>query len=887
MPCFRVVALAGAIGAATATCGGTETADGGDAPDGGEIRDDGEQRDLPPHEASEVCPPLETPAGEWPMAGANPQRTSRTTEEVRGRLQVLWYRPFEAYIQNRTQLVAAGGRIYVSTSRGLYALRADSGEIDWVYPTAMPLGHSPTVIDGVAYVGGYDRRLHAVDAATGRPLWTFEAGAGFATNPLVVGCHVYAGSRDGTMYAVYNDGHPRRGELAWSYATGGPILFSAAYRDGVIVFASEDQHAYALWADSGELLWRSEKLPAGNGFHSWWPVVAGDLVVLPGSRGYRPFTPPGLDNTPWAKGDDELFDGLAADEPVGATLPDGTLDMTAALDYLEQRPWRRSYFLLDFVTGAEWSTDRDGDGRPEYAPLLNTGTNSGNRYPPAVGADGRLYTFNHYLGLYGHVAAWTPGAASIDVLTDGRIAYDEPLAYSIGGNVAYWNHCCDRSAGGFDIATGERWTYFEYNLDELIPGYDALYAGTDEARAVAVFGGWNGVYGTHGDQNPPVPYAGRVYLHRSNVVIAWAPAGAATALPLAGAEPAEALAVPSDAAWLQERLSAEVRKIVEAGHLRPGFGNEGGFCLHGRSRAGDQLCDYWHNPADTIYVLTRALPHLPADLQASLRTYLQREFADYPPYEYTSVGWSEGAAREWADLMPEVQADLGSYPATMWSTFDFPGWTGPDWKWTPHTFYALWKYAEAFGGAREIFEASRERLWTPPADDVLLRFPFALNAWIAGHVGYLELERLAGLPESADKRATLDRLLALRVSGFAKDNPVGPDSHDATQVLSVARNFMFLTPELGRYLREHALERVREAFAEYERVAPYWFVSRYEATYGEDVMHHLYDLNALFAVKALVFEEPRAELVRYLDVPAFARGDLFYILNLVQALEAP
>jgi hypothetical protein len=52
-------------------------------------------------------------------------------------------------------------------------------------------------------------------------------------------------------------------------------------------------------------------------------------------------------------------------------------------------------------------------------------------------------------------------------------------------------------------------------------------------------------------------------------------------------------------------------------------------------------------------------------------------------------------------------------------------------------------------------------------------------------------------------------------------------------------------------------------------------------------MQHLYDYHALFLAKAYVLNESQAQLSKYIDVPAFARGDLFYIQNLVAALEAP
>ncbi|MBI5649381.1 MAG: hypothetical protein HZC40_02875, partial [Chloroflexi bacterium] len=95
---------------------------------------------------------------EWAMLAANPQRTSWTPEEVRGGLGIQWYRPIEPYISYKIQPVAANGKIYVSTARGLYALNASNGNVDWVYPTELPLGHSPTIAKvnnvSTAFVGG-------------------------------------------------------------------------------------------------------------------------------------------------------------------------------------------------------------------------------------------------------------------------------------------------------------------------------------------------------------------------------------------------------------------------------------------------------------------------------------------------------------------------------------------------------------------------------------------------------------------------------------------------------------------------------------------------------------------------------------------------------------
>jgi hypothetical protein len=96
---------------------------------------------------------------------------------------------------------------------------------------------------------------------------------------------------------------------------------------------------------------------------------------------------------------------------------------------------------------------------------------------------------------------------------------------------------------------------------------------------------------------------------------------------------------------------------------------------------------------------------------------------------------------------------------------------------------------------------------------------------------------------------------------------------------------MFLTPELADYMDQHIHSQVQVAVAEYEYVAPYWFVPMFDGSYGEGTFQHLYDSPALFQAKAYILGQPYEELVKWLDAPAFYRGDLFYIQNLVAVLE--
>ncbi|HIP70509.1 MAG TPA: hypothetical protein EYH05_03840 [Anaerolineae bacterium] len=873
----------------------------------------------------------------WSMTAANPQRTSWTPEEVTGYLNINWYRPIEAYIPQNAQIIAANGLIYVTTSRGVYALNAANGNVAWRYDTKLPLGNSPTVDNGILYVGGYDRKLHALNAYTGQHLWSFDgAKAGYDTNPLVVGGKVFIGNRDGAMYAVGAHGTANQGQLIWQYQTGDAIHLSAAYKDGKVFFASNDMYAYALDANTGNLVWKSGKMP-GSQFQSYWPVIYQDKVIFSVAHGYREDRSPGtrsvtppdggtygsyrqiqLDNL-FPNGQEGSIIGPEVSPPAWANgFP--VIDAGSITEYLEDnpqpdtykhKPWRRMFVVLNTANGSEFTFDSDNDGFQEYIPVAYWGTGSGNRYPPIVGNNNVLYQGNVYRccsDYKGRIMGWNAATpqylsflGSVQAPTGGFAAVAEPQAISAGGNVIYRNLCCDRVGDwvnytGPGNGQGQLWSY---NLDDLAPGYDPMWF--IDPGAISRHRGWytgntnsvNAAYHNHGDQNPIVPYQGRLYVHRSNTIFAFGPGSGPGALPLLTVNPGQDTAVPLTTADPNQRLENEIQKIIDAGHLRPGYYNVSQFIITG-------MDNYFENPGDTLYALSAAYPHLSPSLQAQVQTYLQNEFNAYFDNEmYARTGWS-GAARSDMELPPEVAADIaaGNYPPSI-----NPG-GGFIWQYPQHNFYVMWKYAQNVPGvnALTVYNLAKGKLIvpvpTPPGGmsetDYFRQKPYELNGWIAGYIGFLELQTLAGMNgnDAALRNQVIserDRLMQLRANIFSKDSYWVPGMSGYRYYkkhFDIAGNFVFLVPELGDYLRQTKLAEVQAAVDEYNYVAPYWFVSRYEATIGEGVMSNLYNYNALFQAKALILQEPRSELTDYLDVPAFARGDLFYIQNLVTALEA-
>ncbi|MBI4136570.1 hypothetical protein HY469_00755, partial [Candidatus Roizmanbacteria bacterium] len=155
---------------------------------------------------------------------------------------------------------------------------------------------------------------------------------------------------------------------------------------------------------------------------------------------------------------------------------------------------------------------------------------------------------------------------------------------------------------------------------------------------------------------------------------------------------------------LQEKLQTEIQKMIDAGHLRPSYMNANEFYW---ARVEDITMprtagDYWYNPADTIYTLIRALPHMPTSQQTALRNYIQSEWAYAPPTQYTHMGWL-GRKRERYDLPEEIlpggntsQASdvLRAYSGQNWNRGTHDAWDG--WDFNPFNYYAAWKYAQTF-----------------------------------------------------------------------------------------------------------------------------------------------------------------------------------------------
>ena len=178
-------------------------------------------------------------------------------------------------------------RLYVADDEGfVYALNANAGRsadpVVWEKPVSdKRFWSTPTLSDGVLYIGGMDKRLYALDAKTGAPVWPepFKAGGAITSAPLALGDVVYVGAFDQKFYAVDR----RTGDELWAFKADGWFWNDAiANRESTIIYVgSLGGSFYALNVEDGTQI---ESFPIGAKIRAA-PVLVGDLIYIVARNG--------------------------------------------------------------------------------------------------------------------------------------------------------------------------------------------------------------------------------------------------------------------------------------------------------------------------------------------------------------------------------------------------------------------------------------------------------------------------------------------------------------------------------------------------------------------------------------------------------------------------
>jgi outer membrane protein assembly factor BamB len=197
------------------------------------------------------------------------------------------------------------GVAYVgSQDKNIYALDADTGNKIWNFATDFRVRSSPAVVDGKVYTGADDGNIYCLNAEDGTQLWKTPAGGitmlsgeeyrqkavpHIRSSPTVVGDMVYVGSLDKNLYCL----NANSGNVIWKFSTLGAITSTPAVVDGAVYITSSNPSPstngtlFKLDAYDGSVIWQLGIPYERNSpdMHAS-PIVADDMVFIPADAKY-------------------------------------------------------------------------------------------------------------------------------------------------------------------------------------------------------------------------------------------------------------------------------------------------------------------------------------------------------------------------------------------------------------------------------------------------------------------------------------------------------------------------------------------------------------------------------------------------------------------------
>ncbi|MCY2954418.1 MAG: PQQ-binding-like beta-propeller repeat protein [Planctomycetota bacterium] len=275
---------------------------------------------------------------------------------------------------------------------------------------------------------------------------------------------------------------------------------------------------------------------------------------------------------------------------------------------------------------------------------------------------------------------------------------------------------------------------------------------------------------------------------------------------------------------------------------------------------------FWNDPADLYQTLALAWPALDEPLKQKARRYAREEFAAHNPVTTKSLPVNDGSqrmdyrmpypdARNWESRMPGIRR---LYP--LWAWADVSGeWDQLQQSW-PQTIRTL-----------------IEQVKLPPQPEQVV----FQNDLISGVIAYTRLARRFGDAE-AEKQAVDAAVALLRARIEAERTYTKDHFHQRLLLRTQPSRYLFLCPELGRLIREHALDAETELYYRYvEHLRPTWYLAWGPLSYDawETSIDRPNNSWAVFCARAMIFNDDGEKLARYIDLP-WCKADLYHIQKL-------
>ena len=318
-------------------------------------------------------------AGDWPMWRRDAGRTASTTEALPESLELNWSRSLPvitpAFHSERLQFdagyepVVSGGRVLLASSRtdSVTAYEAATGRELWVFRTNGPVRCAPAVWEGLVCFGSDDGCLYCVELSSGKLRWKHR---------VVPSDRKLLGNQ--RLISVW----PVR---------GGPVVADGRVYCAAGVWPFEGVFVLALDVESGDLIWRNERLgylfgqqphnteAIGGVAPQGYLIVNGDELVVPCSTAYP------------ARLNRETGELIEFALPSPGRFPGGWF---ASIDPESARAIRRGKLTFDDVVNRQQHEDKlnKGDGVSGVSRTLQAGKQTLKFDDGFEGVDGTIHS---------------------------------------------------------------------------------------------------------------------------------------------------------------------------------------------------------------------------------------------------------------------------------------------------------------------------------------------------------------------------------------------------------------------------------------------------------------------------------------------------------------
>jgi RNA polymerase sigma factor (sigma-70 family) len=199
---------------------------------------------------------------------------------------------------------ADGNRVFITSSAGVTAVTAGTGEEVWRFDVKQ--GQGPSLTDaklGLVYAAGENGQLYALDARSGEEKWAADFVSDAPPDrPGFPGKHARidgtlarptALTSDGTMLvlSVFDQSRviafdAKTGKRLWAFQAGGWVYGAAALTETHVCFGSQDKRLHCLDRKTGEPVWafetgdRIECAPVADRTAVYVPACDGGLYAV-------------------------------------------------------------------------------------------------------------------------------------------------------------------------------------------------------------------------------------------------------------------------------------------------------------------------------------------------------------------------------------------------------------------------------------------------------------------------------------------------------------------------------------------------------------------------------------------------------------------------------